>query len=134
MALTLRSVLETFEQLRTRHRRRPPFLAPALERRHPRIAAEDYAARHSIEHTLDRKAELRRLAPTWPPAARRYHELLTYELKGLREVVNALHSVTEGRELEEALAETVVQIERLEIEIAWCTNLLEKAIPRAVIR
>lgn len=134
MALTLRSVLETFEQLRTRHRRRLPFLAPALERRRPRIAAEDYAARHSIEHTLDRKAELRRLAPTWPPAARRYHELLTYELKGLREVGNALQSVTEGRELEEALAETAVQIERLEIEIAWCTNLLDKAIPRAVIR
>jgi hypothetical protein len=134
MAVTLRSVLETFEQLRTRHRRRLPFLAPALERRRPRIAAEDYAARHSIEHTLDRKAELRRLAPTWPPAARRYHELLTYELRGLREVVNALHSVTEGRELEEALAETGVQIERLEIEIAWCANLLERAIPRAVIR
>jgi len=134
MAVTLRSVLESFEQLRTRHRRRLPFLAPALERRRPCIAAEDYAARHSIEHTLDRKAELRRLAPTWPPAARRYHELLTYELRGLREVVNALHSVTEGRELEEALAETAVQIDRLEIEIAWCANLLERAIPRAVIR
>jgi hypothetical protein len=134
VAVTLRSFLETLDQLRTRHRRRLPFLAPALERRRPRIAAEDYAARHSIEHTLDRKAELRRLAPTWPPAARRYHELLTYELKGLREVVNALHSVTEGRELEEALAETGLQIERLEIEIAWCANLLERAIPRAVIR
>ena len=134
MAVTLRSFLETLDQLRTRHRRRLPFLAPALERRRPRIAAEDYAARHSIEHTLDRKAELRRLAPTWPPAARRYHELLTYELKGLREVVNALHSVTTGRELEEALAETGLQIERLEIEIAWCANLLERAIPRAVIR
>jgi hypothetical protein len=133
LALTLRSVLATLEQLRSRHRRRLPFLAPALERRRPRIAAEDYAARHSIEHTLDRKAELRRLAPTWPPAARRYHELLTYELEGLREVVQALHSVTEGRELEEALAETAIQIERLEIEIAWCAYLLERAVPRAVI-
>jgi hypothetical protein len=132
LALTLRSVLATLEQLRTHHRRRLPFLAPPLERRRPRIAAEDYAARHSIEHTLDRKAELRRLAPTWPPAARRYHELLTYELEGLREVVRALHSVTEGRELEEALAETAIQIERLEIEIAWCTYLLERAVPRAV--
>lgn len=126
VVISLRKLLQTFEQLRTRHRRRLPFLAPALERRRPRIAAEDYAARHSIEHTLDRKAELRRLAPTWPPAARRYHQLLTYELDGLREVVKALHSVTEGRELEEALAETTVQIERLEIEIAWCSRLLDR--------
>ena len=126
MTLSLRSFLETFEQLRTRHRRRLSFLAPAIERRRPRIAAEDYAARHSIEHTLDRKAELRRMAPTWPPAARRYHQLLTYELDGLRELVNALHSVTGGRELEEALAETALQIERLEIEVAWCQRLLGK--------
>ena len=134
MALSLRRFLETLEQLRTRHRRRLSFLAPALERRRPRIAAEDYAARHSIEHTLDRKAELRRLAPTWPPAARRYHQLLTYELDGLRQVVNALHSVTGGRELEEALAETAIQIERLEIEVGWCNRLLGKADqPRAVL-
>jgi hypothetical protein len=124
VALSLRSFLETLEQLRTRHRRRLSFLAPAIERRRPRIAAEDYAARHSIEHTLDRKAELRRLAPTWPPAARRYHQLLTYELDGLRELVSALRSVTGGRELDEALAETAVQIERLEIEVAWCRRLL----------
>jgi hypothetical protein len=39
-------------------------------------------------------------------------------------MVTALHSVTGGRELEEALAETAVQIERLEIEVAWCENLL----------
>jgi hypothetical protein len=97
-----------------------------MERRRPRIAAEDYAARHSIEHTLDRKAELRRLAPTWPPAARRYHQLLTYELEGLREVVTAMHSVTGGRELEECLAETSVQIDRLQIEVAWCTTLLAR--------
>jgi hypothetical protein len=129
----LHRFLETLAQLRTRHRRRLPFLAPPLERRRPRIAAEDYAARHSIEHTLDRKAELRRLAPSWPPAARRYHELLTYELDGLREVVAALHTVTGGRELEEALAETSIQIERLEVEIAWCAELLERAVPRAVI-
>lgn len=134
VALTLRSFLETLEQLRTRHRRRLPFLAPALERRRPRIAAEDYAARHSIEHTLDRKAELRRLAPTWPPAARRYHQLLTYELDGLREVMSALHSVTGGRELEEAVAEAALQIERLEIEVAWCDRLLGKSdLPRAVL-
>lgn len=133
MASTLHRFLETLDQLRSRHRRRLAFLAPALERRRPRIAAEDYAARHSIEHTLDRKAELRRLAPTWPPAARRYHELLTYELEGLREVVTALHSVTGGRELEEALGETSVQIERLEIEISWCAALLKRAVPRAII-
>jgi hypothetical protein len=134
VALSLRRFLETLEQLRTRHRRRLSFLAPALERRRPRIAAEDYAARHSIEHTLDRKAELRRLAPTWPPAARRYHQLLSYELDGLRQVVNALHSVTGGRELEEALAETAIQIERLEIEVSWCNRLLGKADqPRTVL-
>ena len=135
MTRTLRrTFLETLEQLRTQHRRRLPFLAPALERRRPRIAAEDYAARHSIDHTLDRKAELRRLAPTWPPAARRYHELLSYELEGLREMAKALHSVTEGRELEEAVAEARVQIERLEIEIAWCADLLDRAVPRVVAR
>jgi hypothetical protein len=134
VALTLRSFLETLEQFRTRHRRRLSFLAPAMERRRPRIAAEDYAARHSIEHTLDRKAELRRMAPTWRPAARRYRQLLTYELHGLQELVNALRSVTGGRELEEALAETAVQIERLEIEVAWCDRLLGKAdAPRAVL-
>lgn len=134
MGSSLHRFLETLAHLRTRHRRRLPFLAPALERRRPRIVAEDYAARHSIEHTLDRKAELRRLAPGWPPAARRYHELLSYELDGLRQVVAALHTVTAGRELEEALAETSTQMERLEIEIAWCAKLLERAVPRAVIR
>jgi hypothetical protein len=133
MALTLRNLLDRLEQLRSRHRRRLSFLAPAMERRRPRIAAEDYAARHSIEHTLDRKAELRRLAPTWPPAARRYHQLLTYELEGLREVVTALHAVTGGRELEECLAETSVQIERLEIEVAWCATLLAKTDQRRAL-
>jgi hypothetical protein len=126
MALTWRGLLERLEQLRTRHRRRLHFLAPPLERRRPRIAAEDYAARHSIEHTLDRKAELRRLAPSWPPAARRYLQLLRYELEGLRQVVTALHSVTGGRELEECLAETGIQIERLEVEVAWCETLLAR--------
>jgi hypothetical protein len=124
VAITLRSFLETLERFRTRHRRRLAFLEPALERRRPRIAAEDYAARHSIEHTLDRKAELRRLAPTLPSAAARYHQLLRYELDGLREVVTALHSVTEGRELDECLFEAAIQMERLEIEIAWCQELL----------
>lgn len=124
MALTLRGFLETLERFRTRHRRKLPFLAAALERRRPRIAAEDYAARHSIQHTVDRKAELRRLAPTTPSAARRYHQLLTYELDGLREVVSALRSVTEGRELEECLSETALQVERLQVEIAWCEELL----------
>jgi hypothetical protein len=132
VALSMQSLLDTLAQLRTRHRRRLTFLAPAIERRRPRIAAEDYAARHSIEHTLDRKAELRRLAPTWPPAARRYHELLTYELEGLQELASALRSVTGGRDLEEALAETHTQIERLQIEIAWCKTQLAQAVPRAV--
>lgn len=124
MALTLRSLLESLARFRTRHRRRVPFLARAVERRRPRIAAEDYAARHSIEHTLDRKAELRRLAPDIPSAARRYHQLLSYELEGLREVASALHSVTGGRELEECLTEANAQMERLEIEITWCREYL----------
>jgi hypothetical protein len=132
VALTLRSFLETLERLRTRHRRRLPFLAPALERRRPRIAAEDYAARHSIQHTLDRKAELRRLAPTLPSAALRYQQLLQYELEGLRDVVTALHSVTGGRELEECLAEARIQMERLRIEIAWCEDLLKTSAPSPV--
>lgn len=127
MALTLRSFLETLDRFRTRHRRRLPFLVPAMERRRPRIAAEDYAARHSIEHTLDRKAELRRLAPTHPSAAHRYHQLLTFELEGLRELVNALHSVAGDRELEECVAEAALQIEQLEVEIEWCDDLLETA-------
>lgn len=134
VAISLRSVLKNLARLRSRHRRRLPFLTPAVERRRPRIAAEDYAARHSIEHTLDRKAELRRLAPTWPPAARRYHQLLTYELDALREVAKALRTVTGGRELEEALAETTVQIDQLEVEVAWCNGLLNKSsLPQAVL-
>jgi hypothetical protein len=127
VALTLRSFLESLDRFRTRHRRRLAFLAPAVERRRPRIAAEDYAARHSIEHTLDRKAELRRLAPTLPSAARRYHQLLSFELEGLREVMSALHSVAGGRELEDCLAETALEMERLEIEIAWCNRLIGNA-------
>ena len=127
MALTLRSVLESLDRFRTRHRRQLAFLSRPVERRRPRIAAEDYAARHSIEHTLDRKAELRRLAPTLVSAALRYHQLLTYELEGLREVVSALHSVAGGRELEECLVEAALQIERLENEIAWCDHLLRRA-------
>jgi len=124
VSLTLRSFLEKLERFRTRHRRKLPFLAAALERRRPRIAAENYAARHSIQHTLDRKAELRRLAPTQLPAARRYHQLLRFELEGLSEVVTALHSVTGGRELEECLSEATVQMERLQSEIAWCEEVL----------
>ncbi|MEO8090194.1 MAG: hypothetical protein ABI703_07855 [Gemmatimonadales bacterium] len=129
MELTLRSFLESLERFRTRHRRRLPFLVPALERRRPRIAAEDYAARHSIEHTLDRKAELRRLAPTLPSAAHRYHQLLTFELEGLRELVSALPSVAGDRELEECLTEAALQMERLEIEVEWCNHLLGSSAP-----
>jgi hypothetical protein len=126
LASLLRTVWETLDQLRSHHRRRLPFLSPAMERRRPRIAAEDYAARHSIEHTLDRKAELRRLAPTWPEAAKRYHQLLTYELAGLREVVAALESASGGRDLQECIAENRSEIERLEVEVAWCAALKAK--------
>src|SRR5918999_1060709 len=121
----LRTLKATLDQLRTQHRRRLPFLSPPLERRRPRILAEDYAARHSIEHTLDRKAELRRLAQTSAEAAARYHQLLTYELEGLREVALVLQSTTGGRDLHECLSESRAEIERLEIEVEWCANFLQ---------
>jgi hypothetical protein len=120
----LRSLLRALDELRSHHRRRLAFLNPPLERRRPRILMEDYAARHSIEHTLDRKAELRRLAPTRPEAAARYLQLLTYELDGLREVMNTLRTTTGGRDLQDCLAEHQAEIERLEIEVAWCSSLL----------
>jgi hypothetical protein len=123
----LRSLLHALGEVRSHHRRRLPFVTLPLERRRPRIAAEDYAARHSIQHTLDRKAELRRLAPSHSASAERYHELLTYELQGLREVVTALDSTSGGRDLQECLAETRSEIDRLEIEVAWCSTLLEKS-------
>ena len=123
----LRTVLEALEQLRAHHRRRLPFLAPALERRRPRIQMEDYAARHSIEHTLDRKAELRRMVPLRTEAAARYHQLLSYELVGLRELVAVLQSTAGGRELQDCLAENQTEIERLEIEVAWCARYLRPA-------
>jgi len=124
----LRTVLEALEQLRAHHRRRLPFLAPALERRRPRIQMEDYAARHSIEHTLDRKAELRRLVPLRPDAAARYHQLLSYELVGLKELVTVLQSTSGGRELQDCLAENEAEIERLEIEVTWCAGYLQPAV------
>jgi hypothetical protein len=119
----LRQLAQTLAQLRAHHRRRLPFLTPAVERRRPRIAAEDYAARHTIEHTLDRKADLRRLAPLRPDAAERYEQLLRYELTGLREVVAALETTAGGRELQECLAEAREEIGRLEIEVEWCAAL-----------
>ncbi|HET9040696.1 MAG TPA: hypothetical protein VFN40_11025 [Gemmatimonadales bacterium] len=120
----LEQIARTLNEFRAQHRRRLlPFLAPAVERRRPRLAAEDYAARHSIEHTLDRKADLRRLAPFRADAAHRYEQLLNYELAGLREVVAALEHTAGGRELQECLAEAREEIERLEIEVAWCASL-----------
>ena len=123
----LDQLIRTFGYFGRHHRRRLPFLSRAVERRRPRIAAEDYAARHSIEHTLDRKADLRRLAPLRPDAARRYEELLRSELGGLREVVAALELSAGGRELQDCLAEAREEIERLEIEVAWCASLLERS-------
>jgi hypothetical protein len=120
----LRSLLKTLDQLLSHHRRRLSFLDHPVERRRPRILMEDYAARHSIDHTLDRKAELRRLAPIRPEAAARYHQLLTYELEGLREVMTTLEATTGGPDLHECLAENKAEIERLEIEVAWCAAFL----------
>ena len=124
MTPLFRRLLDTLEQLRAHHRRRLAFLTPPIERRRPRIQMEDYAAQHSIDHTLDRKAELRRLAPLRPEAAARYHQLLTYELQGLRELVATLQTTSGGRELQDCLAESKAVIERLEIEVEWCTGLL----------
>jgi len=119
----LRQLVETLAQFRAHHRRRLPFLTAAVERRRPRIAAEDYAARHTIEHTLDRKADLRRLAPLRLEAAERYAQLLQFELTGLREVVAALETTAGGRDLQECLAEAREEIARLEIEVEWCAEL-----------
>jgi hypothetical protein len=123
------SLKDALLSLRAQHRRRLPFLSPPIERRRPRILAEDYAARHSIEHTLDRKAELRRLAQDRPDAATRYHQLLSYELEGLREVVLALESSSGGRDLQECITESRAEIDRLEIEVAWCRSLLRPWAP-----
>ncbi len=120
----LERLVVALRQLRSHHRRRLAFLNPPIERRRPRIQMEDYAARHSIDHTLDRKAELRRLAPGHPEAAARYHQLLTYELQGLRELVATLQTTTGGRDVQECLAESRAEIERLEIEVTWCAALL----------
>jgi hypothetical protein len=95
----------------------------SFARRRPRIAAEDYAARHTIEHTLDRKADLRRLAPLRLEAAERYAQLLQFELTGLREVVAALETTAGGRDLQECLAEAREEIARLQIEVEWCDEL-----------
>jgi hypothetical protein len=119
----LQAFKATLAQFRAHHRRRLPFLTRAVERRRPRLAAEDYAARHTIEHTLDRKANLRRLSPLDPEAAERYAQLLHYELNGLREVVHALENTVGGRELQECLAEAREEIARLEIEVEWCAAL-----------
>lgn len=119
----LQQLARTLDQFRAHHRRRLPFLAPAVERRRPRLAAEDYAARHSIEHTLDRKADLRRLAPLRQDAAQRYGHLLRSELNGLREVVAALEASAGGRDLQECVSETREEIRRLEIEVDWCDTL-----------
>jgi hypothetical protein len=120
----LQQLVRSLDGFRAHHRRRLPFLlTPAVERRRPRLAAEDYAARHSIEHTLDRKADLRRLAPQQPDCAERYEQLLCYELAGLREVVAALETSAGGRDLQECLEEAREEIQRLEIEVAWCATL-----------
>jgi hypothetical protein len=106
-----RTLLNVLTELRRHHRRRLPFMNPPLERRRPRIMMEDYAARHSI-------------APIVPAAAARYHQLLSYELAGLREVMATLRSTTGGRDLAECLAENQAEVERLEIEVAWCAGIM----------
>ena len=125
MVRSLRGVLAAlgvFDLLRTR--RQALVLKPPLERRQPEIAAENYAARHLLEHTLDRKADLRRLASSSPAAARRYRELLSYELEALQDMSQAMRATIGGRDLAEFLWDTGQEIERLRIEIAWCEEVL----------
>ncbi len=123
--MLLHRLLDLLGRLRVREAGRPAFWAPPLERRGAQIAAEDYAARHLIEHTLDRKAGLRRLAPRSPEAAQRYRELLTYEMNALQEVTKLLSSTAGEADLGDVAAETAEEIERLRIEVAWCDELLE---------
>src|SRR5437763_1276658 len=56
-------------------------------------------------------------------AAQRYEQLLRYELAGPREVVAALEATAGRRDLQECLVEAREEIDRLEIEVAWCTAL-----------
>ena len=128
----LRQLVETFAQLRAPPPPALPFLTAAVERRRPRIAAEDYAARHTIEHTLDRKADLRRLAPLRVDAARALRAAARFELTGLREVVAALETTAGGRDLQECLAEAREEIARLEIEVEWCAALRDRWRPSPV--
>ncbi|MBA3659765.1 MAG: hypothetical protein H0W67_09225 [Gemmatimonadales bacterium] len=107
-----------------RNRRRPLGLAPALERRRSQIAAENYAARHLLEHTLDRKSALRRLAPGSHKASERYRELLSFELEALLDLNRCLRNVMGGRESADVLGESADEIERLRTEVAWCDTLL----------
>jgi hypothetical protein len=127
MVRSLRSMMAAsgfFQFLRPRRQR--SLLRPPLERRQPEVAAENYAARHLLEHTLDRKADLRRLAPSSAPAAERYRELLSFELEALQEMSQAIRGAIGGRDLAEFLADTGQEIERLRIEIAWCSALLDQ--------
>ena len=123
---SLRGLLASLGVFRVWSSRRRRFPPPGVERRRPEIAAESYAARHLLEHTLDCKANLRRLAPTSPRAARRYRELLGYELEGLQEMARVLHATAGGPDLPELLVETSDEIERLRVEVAWCDTLLRR--------
>lgn len=121
--------LDGFHILRKRRRQQAQSLKPALERRQPEIAAENYAARHLLEHTLDRKSDLRRLVPALPEAARRYRELLGYELDALHDMTQAMRAAIGGRDLAEFLRDAGQEIERLKIEIAWCDEVLDGHTP-----
>jgi hypothetical protein len=47
--------------------------------------------------------------------------------------VSALRTVAGGRDLEECLTETGLEMQRLEIEIAWCRQMLGEADHTAVM-
>ena len=77
-----------------------------------------------LEKPRLRLSGVKRSSITRATPAARYHQLLTYELAGLREVMATLQTTTGGRDLQECLTENRGEIERLEIEVAWCRKLL----------
>lgn len=111
---TLRRLLGAFEDVRAR-RATPPPEDPA---------DEEYAARHLIRHTLDRHAQLRRLAPVSDQAAARYGYLLSLELEALSEIEAMMRHATGGADLDAFVTDARREMSQLQAEVAWCRHLL----------
>jgi hypothetical protein len=111
---TLRRLLGAFDDVRAR-RATPPPEDPA---------DEEYAARHLIRHTLDRHAQLRRLAPLSDEAAARYGYLLSLELEALSELETMMRHASGGADLDAFLTDARHEMSQLRAEVAWCRQLL----------